>query len=180
MIFKFWLNSWLLMFMALVIVAYTHTVSANSLIPKETVEDLLEKYDVADFKTINSVDYRQLRCMSTAIWYESGHEPRMGKIAVARVIQNRTKKGFGDTPCDVINQKSQGVCQFSWACSNYHHISTAECRECWQIATQVLAQNQYSQYMKHALFFHATYVTPGWSGVVPIAVVGNHKFYRKF
>jgi spore germination cell wall hydrolase CwlJ-like protein len=29
-----------------------------------------------------------------------------------------------------------------------------------------------------ALFFHATYVSPGWRGLTRVATVGNHVFYR--
>lgn len=177
---KIWFNAWLALALVLAIMAYTQAVSANPVTPAESVEDLLITKAHVETEQIHSLDYREVRCMSTAIWYESGHEPRLGKIAVARVIQNRMRDGFADTACGVVQQRHQNLCQFSWACGSYHLISAAECAECWQIAVEVLAQDRHQNFLKNALYFHATYIDPAWTDVVPVKVIGNHKFYRKF
>ena len=127
-----------------------------------------------------SVDYRQLKCVATAIYYESAHEPEMGKVAVARVIQNRVRQRFASSPCEVIYQKHNGTCQFSWACSNHKSITATSCAECWRIATDVFAKNQHQSFMPSALFFHANYVEPGWHNLKPLKTIGHHKFYRKY
>ena len=126
-----------------------------------------------------SMNYRELRCVATAVYYESAHEPRMGQIAVARVIQNRVRQRFAATACDVVYQRHSGVCQFSWACKSHRVITAKECAECWKIAVQVFAQNQYQSFMPSALFFHATYIDPQWTGAKAIKIIGHHKFYRK-
>lgn len=177
---KIWFNAWLAMAVILAIMAYAQAVGASAMVPVESVEDLLTTTEHTETNLIHSLDYREVRCMSTAIWYESGHEPRLGKIAVARVIQNRIRAGFADTACAVVEQRHNGVCQFSWACGGYHQISSAECAECWQIAVEVLAQERHQNFLKNALYFHATYVDPDWQGVVPVKVIGRHKFYRKY
>lgn len=177
---KIWFNAWLALALVLAIMAYAQAVSANPVVPAESVEDLLTTKDHAPINLIHSQDYREVRCMSTAVWYESGHEPRLGKIAVARVIQNRVRGGFADSACAVVQQRTNSVCQFSWACGSYHLISAAECAECWQVAVEVLAQDRHQNFLKNALYFHATYMDPAWAGVVPVKVIGNHKFYRKF
>ncbi len=178
---KIWFNAWLALALVLAIMAYTQAVSANPVVPEQSVEDLLTTAENnIKTNTIHSLDYREVRCMSTAIWYESGHEPRLGKIAVARVIQNRVQQGFAGSACAVVQQRHNGVCQFSWACGSYHLISAAECTECWQIAVEVLAQERHQNFLKNALYFHATYIDPAWRGLVPVKVIGHHKFYRKF
>ena len=177
---KIWFNTWLVLALVLAIMAYAQTVSATPVIPAESVEDLLITKKHVETLLIHSLDYREVRCMSTAVWYESGHEPRLGKIAVARVIQNRMRAGFADTACGVVQQRNQCVCQFSWSCGSYHLISAAECGECWQIAVEVLAQERHQNFLKNALYFHATHMDPAWTGVAPVRVIGNHKFYRKF
>lgn len=126
-----------------------------------------------------STDFRQLRCVATAVYYESAHEPRMGQIAVARVIQNRVRQHFAGSPCDVIYQRNVNGCQFSWACGNHKRITSKDCAECWKIAVEVFAQNQHQNFMPSALFFHATYIDPNWKNAQAVKTIGHHKFYRK-
>lgn len=128
---------------------------------------------------LNSVDYRQMKCVATAIYYESAHEPEMGKVAVARVIQNRVRQRFAATPCEVVYQKHNGACQFSWACNSHRTITSTACADCWRIATDVFAKNQHQSFMPSALFFHANYVAPNWNTLKPLKTIGHHKFYKK-
>jgi spore germination cell wall hydrolase CwlJ-like protein len=171
MIFKTWMNSWMLIALILGVITYQQTITASN--------DSTEITAIEDLKPIHGVDYRQVKCMATAIYYESSHEPRLGKIAVARVIQNRVRAGFGRNSCEVVYQKSQGVCQFSWSCDHRAPVNRKQCPECWSIATQVLARDQYQNYMRSALYFHATNINPKWANLRPIRVIGGHKFYRK-
>jgi spore germination cell wall hydrolase CwlJ-like protein len=127
---------------------------------------------------MTSLDYRELRCVATAVYHESAHEPQLGQIAVARVIQNRVRKQFAATACDVVYQRRGSVCQFSWACNAHRTITAKECANCWSIAVQVFAHNQHQSVMPRALYFHATYINPQWTGAHAIKTIGHHKFYR--
>jgi spore germination cell wall hydrolase CwlJ-like protein len=174
---KFILNGWVLMAASLCVFLKLSGVTASA---NQT------HWSPARFVEINtanqplvSMNYRELRCVATAVYYESAHEPRMGQIAVARVIQNRVRQRFAATACDVVYQRRSGVCQFSWACNSHRVITAKECSECWKIAVQVFAQNQYQSFMPSALFFHATYIDPQWASVRAIKTIGHHKFYRK-
>ena len=130
-------------------------------------------------RQLNSLDFRQLKCVATAVYYESAHEPHLGQVAVARVIQNRVRQKFAESPCEVIYQRHQHVCQFSWACQQHRMITARECERCWQIACQVFAQQQYQNFMPTALFFHATYINPKWTNTRPIKTIGHHVFHQK-
>ena len=55
---------------------------------------------------------QELYCMAEAIYFESGNQPFVGKMAVAEVILNRVQHiGYPDTVCDVVHQ---GPVKESW------------------------------------------------------------------
>lgn len=173
--FKYIVNGWI--FAALTLILALTTVSdAQGLIPywvlKATPTDNLASQ-------VHMVDYRQIQCVSTAIYYESHGEPLMGQIAVARVIQNRVRQHFAATACEVVTQRANGVCQFSWACGSYHQVTAKECRQCWQIAVQVFAQHQYQAFMPTAAYFHSVTVNPDWHGLRRSLTIGQQQFYSR-
>ena len=70
-------------------------------------------------------------CLAQNIYFESGNQPKAGRIAVAQVTLNRVNDPqFPDTVCDVVYQTKEykrswktgelipkrGMCQFSWYC----------------------------------------------------------------
>jgi len=60
---------------------------------------------------------KQVTCLAENIYFEAGHEPKEGKAAVAFVTFNRIRSGnYGDSVCEVVQQKTNGTCQFSWYC----------------------------------------------------------------
>src|SRR3546814_6354866 len=49
-----------------------------------------------------------LRCLATAVYFESKGEPLEGQLAVAQVILNRREsRRFADTICGVVHQPTQ-------------------------------------------------------------------------
>lgn len=141
------------------------------------------------------VDPAQLACMAKNIIYEAGSEPFLGQVAVARVVMNRVRHGFGNNPCKVIYQANMitrvdedgevtkvKVCQFSWVCEgkgdyvkNHPKYKTAE-----QIAYDILAHDAYADVLpKSTLFFHSTFIdNPLWP-YQQVKRIGNHIFYAK-
>jgi spore germination cell wall hydrolase CwlJ-like protein len=141
------------------------------------------------------VDPAQLACMAKNIIYEAGSEPFLGQVAVARVVMNRVRHGFGNNPCKVIYQANVitrvdedgevtkvKVCQFSWVCEgkgdyvkNHPKYKTAE-----QIAYDILAHDAYADVLpKSTLFFHSVFIdSPQWS-YQQVKRIGNHIFYAK-
>jgi spore germination cell wall hydrolase CwlJ-like protein len=124
----------------------------------------------------------QLNCLTRNIYYEAGNEPFEGKVAVAQVTINRAESGkFPSDICKVVYQKDNaiGLCQFSWFCNGdvRKPKNMAAYRECEIVARQVLLEEFRLPSLKHALYFHGTYINPGWKKE-KVAVIGNHVFYK--
>lgn len=152
----------------------------------ETVEEVA--------KVAKVVDPKQLACMAKNIFYEANGEPTQGQAAVARVVMNRIRHGFGSNPCNVIYQANyiekqneegdtykQKVCQFSWVCEgkgepNKNSPGYIKAKE---IAYDVLAYDAYEDVVpKSTLFFHNLTVEPSWP-YQHAKKIGNHIFYSK-
>ena len=129
---------------------------------------------------LNKHDKQQIQCMAKNTYFEAAHEPIKGRIAVNNVVLNRANdKRFPSTPCEVINQKTRGVCQFSWKCEGKKQIQDQEAfRKAKQIAENVYLGN-YGDVTHGAKFYHADYVSPSWGRVFDRTTkIGAHIFYR--
>jgi spore germination cell wall hydrolase CwlJ-like protein len=148
---------------------------------------------IAETKIAKVVDPKQLNCLAKNIFYEAGNEPLNGQAAVARVVMNRIKHGFGKNPCDVIYQASHvdrliddemqkvKLCQFSWVCEGKGepNKNSSRYKQAEQIAYDVLAHDAYTEVLpKSALFFHNLTVDPLWP-YKQVAKIGNHIFYSR-
>ena len=123
---------------------------------------------------------REVDCLAKNIYFESEGESFEGKLAVATVTLNRTKSvHFPENICDVIDQKTQGVCQYSWKCQPVRKINNyIAWQESMIVAKQTLTNELYHDKMTNALFYHATSVEPGWGKKYrKIGKIGNHIFY---
>lgn len=127
---------------------------------------------------LEPVDYRELRCTAQAVYRESGAEPVLGQLAVARVVQNRIRAGFAADACAVVFQRTGAVCQFSWTCEPAAEQQPVPCASCWQAAAQVLAQQQYQSLLPTALFFHSGARPSSWHRLNSVGRVGGHEFYE--
>lgn len=132
---------------------------------------------------------KEIECLANNIYFESAYESEKGKIAVAYVTLNRVNSGFfPQTVCDVVKQKTTGVCQFSWYCQetpkriSYSKDLTSK-QEVMYNEIQKIAIDVYANYgkipdpTKGALFYHADYVQPKWKNMIHTATIGRHIFY---
>jgi len=140
--------------------------------PRRGLEDLVAEHGGVE------VSDEQFQCLASAVYFESRGEPLAGQLAVAEVILNRVKSGrFRATVCDVVKQPSQ----FSFV---RRGVIPAPARHssAWQRAVAIahIAMNDLHDVTgEDSLFFHATYVNPGWGRPSRrIARIGNHIFYR--
>ena len=140
------------------------------------------------------VDEKQLKCLADNIYYEAGSESIHGQAAVARVVLNRIRYGFANTPCKVVyqaniitridevtqNMVKVKLCQFSWVCEkNNNKINPARYRTAKQIAYDVLAFDAYKDVVpRTTLFFHNLSIQPNWPHH-KVKQIGNHIFYTK-
>ena len=127
---------------------------------------------------------RQLECLTRNIYWEAASEPFEGKVAVAQVTLNRMQSGkFPDSVCGVVYQKNvfyeKVVCQFSWYCEGNQKMKPIH-KPLWQeseeVAKKVLLEGFRLPGLKHALYYHADYVNPGWQ-LPKIDQIGRHIFY---
>jgi len=135
-----------------------------------------------------SADYnRQVDCLAKNIYYESATESYEGKLAVAQVTLNRVNSGkFPSDICSVVYQKTtdqnlRTVCQFSWTCMVKELI--VKDKYAWE-ESHMIAKRALTEPVLHdtiaksnALYYHASYVNPGWNKQKVIMKIGNHIFY---
>jgi len=127
---------------------------------------------------------RQLECLTRNIYWEAASEPFEGKVAVAQVTLNRMQSGkFPNSVCGVVYQKNvfyeKVVCQFSWHCEGNQKMKPIHkplWRESEEVAKKVLLEGFRLPGLKHALYYHADYVNPGWQ-LPKIDQIGRHIFY---
>lgn len=125
---------------------------------------------------------REIDCLTQAVYFEARGETAQGQQAVAQVVLNRVKSPlFPKTVCGVVFQgASTRGCQFSFACDG----STRARREpgAWDRARRVASRAMAGAIMPEigaATHFHTTAVSPNWGGMMRVAQVGTHVFYRK-
>lgn len=159
----------------------TPTKEPEVKIVKVPVVQVIEKEKIVKKPVyLSAHDKKQIQCMAENTYFEAGHEPVKGRIAVNNVVLNRAKDDrFPSTPCGVINQRTSRVCQFSWKCEGGKRIrdgvAFAKARE---IAEHVYLGN-YGDVTKGAKFYHADYVNPSWGRVFARTTkIGAHIFYR--
>jgi spore germination cell wall hydrolase CwlJ-like protein len=122
------------------------------------------------------------KCLTQAIYYEAGNQPRDGKLAVAQVVLNRVRHpAYPHSVCEVVYEGwNSGTCQFTFVCdgSLLHAPAPALWREAEDVATEALA-GETEQAVGSATNYHADYVLPRWAYTLPkIAQLGAHIFYR--
>ena len=114
-----------------------------------------------------------MRCLATAVYFESRGEPLEGQLAVAQAIINRLESGsYPTTACGVINQPRQ----FS-----YDRTRSPRAGSDWKTAqaiAKIAMQDLWHDVAPRAMSFHATYVSPNWRGKTRVAQIGRHVFYR--
>jgi spore germination cell wall hydrolase CwlJ-like protein len=144
----------------------------------------LQQQDVA---VVTAADRtKQLDCLTRNIYWEAAGEPFEGKVAVAQVTMNRVASGkFGSGVCGVVYQKNvfyeKVVCQFSWACETNHKIKPIYPKnwaESEEVAKKVLLENFRLPSLTQAMYYHATYVNPGWR-LQRVTQIGQHIFYKE-
>lgn len=121
---------------------------------------------------------RDLRCLAQAVYFEARGEPLDGQLAVAKVVINRAASGlYPSDYCSVVTQRKQ----FSFV-RNGRIPQADESSDAWRRAkavAQIAHQDLWKSQAGDALYFHATYVRPGWaSQKTQLARIDTHIFYR--
>jgi spore germination cell wall hydrolase CwlJ-like protein len=125
---------------------------------------------------------KQLDCLSQAVYYEARGETPSGQAAVAQVVLNRVRHpAFPKSVCAVVFQGAQTGhgCQFSFACDG----STLRGREpgAWRRAQKIATRAMDGYVMTdvgNSTHFHVSNLSPNWGGLMKVAQIGTHIFYR--
>ena len=138
------------------------------------------------FKISGPADERDkaLRCLTQAVYFESGFEPADGQEAVAQTVLNRMRHpGYPKSICGVVYEGSaRGTgCQFSFTCDG--SLQRAISPTVWDNA-QIIAKRALAGFVMKdvgtATHYHANYVYPYWAPtLVKVRTVGAHIFYRR-
>lgn len=170
----------------MLLLGFIAVMSLLTTVTTNKFNNLREAIAAQDEVTVTAADRtKQLDCLTKNIYWEAASEPFEGKVAVAQVTMNRVKSGnFGNGVCGVVYQKNvfyeKVVCQFSWACESGHKtkpIYPAMYRESEEVAKKVLFENFRLPSMAQAMYYHATYVNPGWRKQ-KVGQIGQHIFYK--
>lgn len=146
---------------------------------------------------------QELYCMAEAIYFESGNQPFVGKMAVAEVILNRVQHiGYPDTVCDVVHQGPvreswktkqnpdlpdsdrmyypiKWKCQFTYYCDGKSDEITES--ETWEesLSAAYLMYDGRVTVAEGATHYHATYVKPHWASQLrKVVQIEDHVFYK--
>lgn len=126
---------------------------------------------------------RDFECLSQAVYYEAGNEPRAGQLAVAEVIANRVKDHrYPNSVCEVVYQGSTRTtgCQFTFTCDGAlsREPDARKFERAQEVAAHVM-MDLHERRTNGATHYHATYVNPVWnSGLVRTTRIKTHIFYR--
>ncbi|MDB5696189.1 MAG: cell wall hydrolase [Sphingomonas bacterium] len=123
-----------------------------------------------------SIGDEHLRCLASAIYFESKGEPLHGQLAVAQVILNRTKSGrFASSVCGVIKQRGQFGFVRGGAIPAINATQAAY-KTALGVAKVALTQTWQTEAAANALYFNG--VRAGLPGLKRVATIGGHIFYR--
>lgn len=150
----------------------------------------IDLYKVLPFKasyySLTKDVQKQVTCLAENIYFEAAHESYAGKKAVAFVTINRVQSGnYANNICDVVFQKTGGVCQFSWYCDKKFTDRRLTIRETIlyneirELATHIVINfDKLKDVTQGATYYHADYVNPGWK-LDKVDQIGRHIFYKR-
>jgi spore germination cell wall hydrolase CwlJ-like protein len=121
---------------------------------------------------------REIDCLTRNIYFEARDQSIEGQYAVAEVVLNRIKDPeFPSSICEVVEQKNEKVCQFSWFCDG--KSDKMRDRKAILIARNVALSSiaNKTNFTDGALYYHANYVSPDWQNVKMTTEIEDHIFY---
>lgn len=131
---------------------------------------------------------KALLCLAMNDYFEARSESLEGRLAVAKVVLNRTKdRRFPRSVCGVVMEKKTiatggSACQFSWHCDGQSDVPGND--DAWRqsllLAAAVLFDNDtIEDPSSGSLWFHSSDLRPQWDGAIArFRQIGGHVFYR--
>ena len=133
----------------------------------------------AEGKIVVDATTQDHKCLAEAIYFESGSEPRAGKIAVGHVIVNRTNSGiYPSTICEVVNHVDANKCQFGWTCRVRKEPVGKRWETSQEIATLILLGETKDLSQGALSFRNRKRIVRNSMTVERTAIIGHHVFWR--
>ncbi len=122
-------------------------------------------------------------CLAATIYLEARGETVMGQTAVAEVAQRRLQSGqWGNSLCSVLTARGQFA--LSTTKQSYIVNDVDAWRQAWMVAGLSMLQWSLPEQFRVPLvpnadhFFASDTSPPAWAKGQPLAVIGDHRFYR--
>lgn len=150
---------------------------AASLAPAATTTITRSLADLVATHAQSAVSDAEFECLAGAVYFEARGEPIEGQLAVAEVVLNRAASGkYPPSICAVVKQPAQ----FSFVRRGRFPPISRDC-DAWRKAVAIarIAQdNLADKIAPNVLWYHANYVSPGWSKrLTRVVKIGAHIFY---
>jgi spore germination cell wall hydrolase CwlJ-like protein len=124
---------------------------------------------------------KEINCLGEAIYREARGESVTGMASVGLVVMNRVKsEKFPDTVCGVTHQKTDGMCQFSYACMK--HLPTIKEDEKFRsfYMAKMIYRNQVKDITNGSTFFDMGRMSHNKKMHISKSIkVGPHQFYKE-
>jgi len=122
-------------------------------------------------------------CLAATMYLEARGEPLIGQMAVAEVALRRRDSGqWGNSLCSVLRARHQFA--LSTTSGNYEFTNAQAWRRDWLLAGIAIAAWQLPPSLRPSVVPHADHFfasdtpAPPWAKGPPLAVIGDHSFYR--
>jgi spore germination cell wall hydrolase CwlJ-like protein len=128
-----------------------------------------------------SFEQKEINCLGEAIYREARGEPVTGMASVGLVVMNRVKsEKFPNSVCEVTHQKTNGMCQFSYACmKNLPKIKESEKFNSFYMA-KMIYRNQVKDITRGSTFFDMGRMSHNKKMHISKSIkVGPHQFYKE-
>lgn len=122
-------------------------------------------------------------CLATTVYLEARNQSELGQKAVAEVALRRLESGrWGDSVCEVVTAPKQFAPTLVSPEFRFKNLKA------WDASVRVAyaslrewsrPQAARQQVVPGADHFHATHIDPPqWAQSVPVAQIGDHRFYK--
>ena len=138
----------------------------------------------------NSIDPKQIECLSEALYFEARSESEKGQRAIAEVILNRVlNKSYPNTICTVVWEAkfypSGGIdlhsCQFSYYCDGKpEDYKEGNAFVSTYTLSYSIMESTATNLTQGATHYHSVNSNPYWTASLVLTTqIGDHLFYRK-
>jgi len=122
-------------------------------------------------------------CLAATIYLEARSELVKGQLAVAEVALRRRESGqWGNSLCSVLTARGQFA--LSTTSKNYTFTDVDSWRQSWVVAGAAMDMWMLPPSLRMDVvpkadhFYASNSTTPAWAKGNPVAIIGEHSFYR--